>query len=82
MLKDDINGAHHCADPQPQPNLTSRLPSSGFLRLRQVLQIVPISRSTLYQKLKLGTFPSAIKLGPRMSAWRTEDIQNYIRDPR
>jgi hypothetical protein len=31
-------------------NLTSSLPAAGFLRLRQVLQIVPIGRSTLYQK--------------------------------
>ena len=58
------------------------LPSSGFLRLRRVLQIVPIGRSTLYQKIKLGTFPPAVKLGPRISAWRAADIHEYLKNPR
>ena len=55
--------------------------TSGFLRLRQVLQLIPIGRSTLYQKMKVGAFPSAIKLGPRITAWRAEDIHEYLRDP-
>jgi prophage regulatory protein len=82
MIENDTRGDSHHFGPQAQPNLSSRLSSSGFLRLRQVLQIVPIGRSTLYQKMKSGTFPAAVKLGPRITAWRLEDIQNYIRDPR
>ena len=56
--------------------------ASGFLRLKQVLQLVPIGRSTLYQKMKLGTFPKAIKLGRRITAWRAEDIHEYMHNPR
>ena len=83
MLKNDTAQAdHHIDDGQATPNLNSRQPASGFLRLRQVLQIVPIGRSTLYQKMKAGTFPFSLKLGPRITVWRLEDIQNYIRDPR
>jgi predicted DNA-binding transcriptional regulator AlpA len=83
MLKDDAAEAdHHIDDGQATQNLSSRLPASGFLRLKQVLQIVPIGRSTLYQKMKGGTFPRAVKLGSRISAWRAEDIKKYIRDPR
>jgi prophage regulatory protein len=50
--------------------------------LKQVLQIVPIGRSTLYQKMKLGTFPRAVKLGRRISVWRAGDIRDFINDPR
>jgi len=72
-------------DDRDQPStkdMTAHLPTSGFLRLQQVKQFVPISRSTLYQKMKLGTFPRPVKLGPRISAWRVEDIRNYITNPR
>ena len=58
------------------------LPATGFLRLRHVLQLVPIGRSTLYQKMKLGTFPRAVKLGPRITAWRAADINDYVQNPR
>ena len=78
-----VEGDHidDCRDPFSR-NPNSHLPTSGFLRLRQVMQFVPISRSTLYQKMKLGTFPRPVKLGPRISAWRVEDIRNYITNPR
>ena len=76
MLKDSL------IERTTTENLISRPPTSGFLRLRQVLQIVPIGRSTLYLKMKLGTFPRAVKLGPRISAWRAEDIHSYIANPR
>jgi prophage regulatory protein len=62
--------------------INASLPPSGFLRLKQVLQVVPISRSTLYQKMKLGTFPRAVKLGPRIAAWRAADINDYLQNPR
>jgi predicted DNA-binding transcriptional regulator AlpA len=62
--------------------INASVPPSGFLRLKQVLQVVPIGRSTLYQKMKLGTFPRAIKLGPRISAWRAADINDYVQNPR
>ena len=58
------------------------IPASGFVRLKQVLRVVPIGRSTLYQKMKLGTFPQAVKLGRRITAWRAEDIREYMHNPR
>jgi prophage regulatory protein len=87
MPKNNSSGIVHQTIPNDRvvqrtstPNLS--LPTSGFLRLRQVLQIVPIGRSTLYQKMKLGTFPPAVKLGPRITAWRVEDINEYLQNPR
>lgn len=50
----------------------------GMLRAQEVLQLLPISRSALYEGVKNGTYPKPVKLGGKMSAWYVRDIVNYI----
>jgi predicted DNA-binding transcriptional regulator AlpA len=57
---------------------TNALPTSGLVRLRQVLAVLPISRSTWWRGISEGRFPRAIKLGPNTSAWRVEDIRALL----
>lgn len=60
----------------------AQLPATGFLRLRQIIgnpkagipPIVPVSRTTWLDGVKSGRFPQSVKLGPRTTAWRVEDI--------
>lgn len=54
------------------------VPTAGFLRLKQVLQLIPIGKTQWYAGLKEGRFPQPIKLGPRTSAYRAEDISALI----
>jgi Predicted transcriptional regulator len=54
------------------------LPHTGFLRLDQVLKFIPISESSWYSGIKDGRFPQPIKLGPRTTAYRAEDIRKLI----
>ncbi|MGQ0599975.1 helix-turn-helix transcriptional regulator [Aquabacterium sp.] len=54
------------------------LPQVGFLRQAQVLQFVPISKSTLWRRVQTRTFPEPVKLSPRVTAWRVEDIRQWI----
>lgn len=56
----------------------TRLPETGFLRQQQVLVFVPISRSTLWRRVQAGTFPGPIKLSARVTAWRAEDVRQWI----
>jgi prophage regulatory protein len=56
-----------------QPNLSS-VPREGLLRLHQVLQVIPISKSTWYAGIKSGKYPEPIKLGGKLSFWKAEDI--------
>ena len=57
--------------------LAGTLPNEGFVRLHQILQVYPVSKSTWWAGI--GTrFPRPIKLGPRTTAWRVEDIRNLI----
>lgn len=50
------------------------LAKNAFLRLPQVLALVPVSRSTWWGRVRTGDFPAPVKLGPRMTAWRASDI--------
>lgn len=54
------------------------LPETGFVRLDTILKIIPVGRTTWWNGVKSGRFPKPIKLGPRTTAWRTEDIRALI----
>ena len=66
------------------------LPETGFLRLPQIVgdpkanpptpALIPVSRSTWWAGVKSGRYPRPVKLGPRITAWRVEDIRRLIRD--
>ena len=54
------------------------LPPTKYLRLPQVLELFPVSRSAWWAGVKDGTFPSSVKLGRRTTAWSAESIQALI----
>lgn len=66
----------------------SQLPETGFVRLPQIIgnskakppipPVVPVSKSTWWEGVKSGRFPAPIKLSPRVTVWRVEDIRNLI----
>lgn len=53
-------------------------PLSGFLRLDQVLQLIPVSKATWWNGCRSGRFPKPYKLGPRVTAWKVTDIQSCL----
>jgi prophage regulatory protein len=57
---------------------TNHQAADGFLRLPQVLERIPISRSGWWQGVKEGRFPQPVKLSPRVNVWRASDVQAYI----
>lgn len=54
------------------------LPETGFLRLRQVLQFIPIGPTRWYQGVRSGEFPAPVSLGPRAKGYRVADIRALI----
>jgi prophage regulatory protein len=59
------------------------LPETGFVRLANLLSPagpIPVSKSTWWSGVKTGRFPKPIKLGPRITVWRVEDIRALIRE--
>ena len=66
----------------------NHLPEVGFVRLRQILgdpkaeppipPIYPVGKSSWWEGVRAGRFPQPVKLGPRVTAWRVEDIRALI----
>jgi len=59
----------------------SALPETGFVRLCSILAPrgpIPVSKSTWWAGVKSGRYPKPVKLGPRITAWRVEDIRTLI----
>ncbi|HEC15737.1 MAG TPA: AlpA family phage regulatory protein [Sedimenticola sp.] len=54
------------------------LPDTGFLRIHQVLRFIPVGKSTWWLGVRSGRYPAPIKLGPRTTVWRAEDIRELI----
>lgn len=48
--------------------------AESFLRLQQVLEIIPVSRATWYDGVKTGRYPASVKIGRRAVAWKRSDI--------
>lgn len=62
------------------PN-NSTFPTTGFVRLSAIIAPngpIPVSKSTWWAGIKDGRFPKPVKLGPRITAWRVEDIRSLI----
>jgi predicted DNA-binding transcriptional regulator AlpA len=53
-------------------------PKEGFVRLKSIiapLGPIPVGKSTWWAGVKDGRYPQPVKLGPRITAWRAEDIR-------
>jgi len=65
-----------------------QLPETGFLRLPQIIgdpkaeppipAIIPVKKTCWWEGVRTGRFPKPVKLGPRVTAWRVEDIRALI----
>lgn len=61
---------------------TGALPEAGYVRESQLVKsVLPFSATTLWRKVAAGTFPRPVKLSPRVTAWRVEDVRAYLANP-
>jgi len=68
--------------------MAQHLPETGFLRLAQIIgdphahppipAIIPVGKSTWWSGVRNGRYPASVKLSPRCTAWRVEDIRALI----
>lgn len=62
-------------------NKQSQITSKRLMRITEIIAPngpVPIGRSTWWEGVKSGRFPQPIKLGPRITVWREEDIEALL----
>lgn len=61
--------------------MNNTLPQTGFVRLPQILAVIPVGKSTWWAGCKSGRFPAPIKsLGANTTVWRAEDIHALIKN--
>ncbi|MCK1650081.1 AlpA family phage regulatory protein [Bradyrhizobium sp. 149] len=61
--------------------MNSHSSNDRLLRLSAVLAPagpIPVSKSTWWAGVKSGRFPKPVKLGPRITAWRSDEIQALV----
>ena len=63
---------------------SNSFPTTGFVRLSRIIGSppgtgpIPVSRATWYSWIQRGYAPKPVRLGPRTSAWRAEEIRAFI----
>lgn len=58
--------------------LHTTLPQKGFVRLPQILSVIPVGRSTWWLWVKQKKAPAGLKIGPMITVWKCEDIHALI----
>lgn len=58
--------------------MTPDIHPSGFSREKVILQLIPLSHSTLWNHVKNGQFPKPVKLSANVTAWRNADIIEWM----
>lgn len=43
-----------------------------------IVPIIPVSSSTWWEGVRTGRFPKPIKIGPKITVWRSVDIQKLL----
>lgn len=63
---------------QSSPAPAPILPETGFLRLADVLKLVPVCKTAWYNGVRSGDFPQPVALGKRARGYRVEDVRALI----
>jgi predicted DNA-binding transcriptional regulator AlpA len=74
--------------------LQQQLPETGYLRLVQIIgrkedlkakrpkseipALIPVSKSTWWAGVASGRYPKPVRIGPRITGWKIEDIRSLI----
>jgi len=54
-------------------------PATGrYLRQREILQLVGVSRPTLWDWRRKGLFPQPRRLGPNTIGWLESEVQEWL----
>ena len=49
-----------------------------LVRLKGVIEMTTLSKSTIYRRIDQKKFPKPINLGGGIAAWRVQDVEQFI----
>ena len=58
-------------------NNCSSLPQVGYISLNDMLEHLPIKRSTVWKWVKMEKFPSPVKIHT-LTRWHVEDVNTWL----
>ncbi|MBR0714044.1 AlpA family transcriptional regulator [Bradyrhizobium liaoningense] len=64
---DDVMRSAATVAEQPEPMLNEA----------QVLQLIPVARTTLHRMIKKGTFPKGVYVSPNRVLWRASEVARW-----
>lgn len=53
-------------------------PTDRLLRLRDVMHLTGLGRSTIYRKIAAASFPQPVKVGQAAVRWRESDLSAWM----
>jgi prophage regulatory protein len=51
-----------------------------LLRWKELREIIPLSRSSVWRQIQAGVFPAPLRIGKRAKCWRRSAIDAWIAD--
>ena len=59
--------------------ILASLPERGYVRQKLLIpHLLPFSSATLWRRIADGSFPAPKKLSARITAWRIEDVKEWL----
>lgn len=59
--------------------MSNELTQAKCIREKDLLKIIPFSKSTLWRKVADGTFPKPIKISQKVTVWKWFEIDQWFR---
>ncbi|KRG34824.1 MULTISPECIES: AlpA family transcriptional regulator [unclassified Psychrobacter] len=59
-------------------DLVKLLPLQGMSRAKDILPLLPFSRTTLHEWSRDGRFPKSIRLSPTIVAWKNSEVLDWL----
>lgn len=65
--------------PRKEREYTAKDGTTRIIKARPARQgLLPMGETTIWDKVRSGEFPQPVKLTERITAWRIEDIQEWM----
>jgi len=58
---------------------TEDLTMGRFIRMRDLVKMVPVSKAHIWRLVQAGKFPRPIKLSEKCTAWKVADIEDWLK---
>lgn len=50
----------------------------GLCRLKTVIELTGLGKTTVYRLMKTGEFPASVKIGANSTAWRVAEVLAWV----